>query len=222
MGLNAAVLELMATHCRRSEPGSALVAGYPDVLVSEADMKRIMGTSAFPKDKNAQAIMQAHGGLFPEVYDAASVFDSLGYKMNVIDIKASRGCENIRDLNYPVTLGSYDLVLDHGTSEHVFNVGEAGMSLARAVKIGGFLVMHLPLAFMCHGFYNLNPEWFLALCRHCGLEVIFLSAWNGRDGYLPINVRHRFSNPPDHSLISMVAIRKRDGSGGYPIQDLYA
>ncbi len=221
MGINAAVLELLVTRCRRSEPGTALVAGYPDMLVSATDMLRIMGTNAFPRDKAAEDIMRIHGGV-PDIYDAASVFDSFGYALNVIDIKVSRGNESIRDLNYPVTLGSYDLVLDHGTSEHVFNIGEAGLSLARAVKAGGFLVMHLPLAFMAHGFYNINPEWYLALCRHSGLEVLFMAAWNAKDGYLPINVRHRFSNPPDRTLMSMVAMRKREGSQGYPIQDMYA
>jgi len=224
MGLNAAVLELLSTHCRRSEPGTALVAGYPDVLVSADDIQRIMGTKAFPRDKSALAIMQTHGGLFPEVFDAASVFDSLGYALNVIDIKASRGCEVIRDLNYPIDLGSYDLVFDHGTSEHVFNIGESGLSLARAVKIGGFLVMHLPLAFMAHGFYNLNPEWFLALCRHCGFDIPFLSAWTANEGYLLINAREHFPfhNPPDRAHISMVAVRRREGARGYPIQDMYA
>lgn len=220
MGVNAALLELLETRCRRSEPGSALVAGYPDMLVSETDMHRIMGTSAFPRDPAAVDIMRTHGAT--EAYDATAVFDALGYKLNVIDIKDSRGNETIRDLNYPANLGSYDLVLDHGTSEHVFNIGEAGMSLARAVGPNGFLVMHLPLAFMAHGFYNLNPEWYLALCRHSGLEVLFMAAWNAKDGYLPINVRHRFPNPPDRTLLSMVAVRKREGSQGYPIQDLYA
>ncbi len=222
MGLNAAVLELLSTHCRRSEPGTALAAGYPDVLVSEEDMRRIMGTSEFPSDANQSAIMSAHGGLYPQVYSAPDVFDALGYKLTVVDINNARGCERITDLNYPATLGSYDLVLDHGTVEHVFNIGEAALSLARSVKVGGFLVLHLPLAFMCHGFYNINPEWHISLCRHCGFDVLFLAAWEMKQGYLPINVRHRFPNPPDKTLMSMVAVRVREGSQGYPIQDQYA
>jgi len=218
MGLNAAVLELLSTHCRRSEPGTALAAGYPDVLVPAEDMQRIMGTKSFPRDKSALAIKRTHGGMVQEVFDAEALFDSLGYTLNVIDINATRGCEVIRDLNYPADLGSYDLVFDHGTSEHVFNVGESGLSLARAVKIGGFLVMHLPLAFMDHGFYNLNPEWFYALCRHCGFKIAFLSGWSAKEGYFPTNI----SVLPERAHVSMVAVRHSEGSKGYPIQDLYA
>ena len=222
MGLNAAVLELMANFCRRSEPGEALVAGYPDVLVQPEDMLRILGTDGLPMDRNAEAILVTHGAhANPTTYDAEAVFDTLGYKMNVIDVHADRGCETIVDLNYPATLGSYDLVLDHGTCEHVFNIGEAGLSLAKAVKVGGFLVMHLPLAFMAHGFYGVNPEWFRSLCRQCGMDILFLSAWNEKHGYLGIDIRTRFSNPPDKTLMSMVAIRRTEGTAGYPIQDLY-
>src|SRR5579872_5734142 len=134
MGLNAHVFLLMVKHCRRHGPqkGQALAAGYPDVLLSEDDLGEFADTYT---DQNASAIRRAHNQ--PELNPRCpfGLFRRIGYHLSVVDIREERGCETTVDLNQPADLGRFELVLDHGTIEHCFNIAQAAQNLAAAVKL---------------------------------------------------------------------------------------
>ncbi len=223
MALNAAVLELIVKHCRRSRaaPGTALVAGYPDLLVTAADLLRLGIIDADPPEADGTIRIAASHGWVGQVFDSAWLFDRLGYAMSVVDVQQHRGCEIVADLNYPQDFGLFDLVLDHGTSEHCFNIAEAAVNLARSVRMGGFMVQHLPLNMFGHGFYDLNPEWFSGFYAHMGFAVTFLRAWHQHHGYLEMPLDGRFAGIPDNCLLSMVAIKRAEAKPGFPTQGIY-
>ncbi len=59
---------------------------------------------------------------------------------------------------------SFDLVLDYGTSEHVFQAAQSISNSISLVRVGGRLNMVLPVCgWLEHGFYQFSPNFFRAL-----------------------------------------------------------
>ena len=88
-------------------------------------------------------------------------FRLFGFKDEQIDSMDVSGYEHaniIHDMNNPLTLGNpgYDLVIDAGTLEHVFNVQQALWNICDLVRSGGRIVHIMPANMLDHGFYNFN------------------------------------------------------------------
>lgn len=83
-----------------------------------------------------------------------------------LDASDYEGADLVVDLNANVDLGKlgkYDVVLDFGTLEHVFDVRNAFDTVSKLVKVGGFLIHVLPANQECgHGFYQYSPEFFFS------------------------------------------------------------
>lgn len=92
--------------------------------------------------------------------DRIETVDLKGGSVDAVDVKAHKGVEKIADLNYPQELGQYDLVVDCGTVEHCPNVFQAVKNAANAVKPGGRILHHAPVAMLNHGYFNLCPVFF--------------------------------------------------------------
>lgn len=80
----------------------------------------------------------------------------------------------IHDFNTPIEIstnkhliGSYDTVLDIGTTEHVFNLPTALNNAAKLASESGGRLVHILVANNClgHGFYQLSPELFYSAYR---------------------------------------------------------
>ena len=81
---------------------------------------------------------------------------------DVFDVCAHRGVEILVDLNIPnstsMYTSRYDLVIDNGTLEHCFNIGEALINTARLAKHSFGHVFHInPLYMPNHGFFDICP-----------------------------------------------------------------
>lgn len=135
---------------KSSAKGSCLSAGYPDLLVKMSDIAHGLK----PRADTAQA---QHMHSWPhEMADSRDVFAIMGLSLRVIDRAKLQGCEDVVDLNVPQDLGEYDLVIDPGTSEHVFNVPQSLVNLAQAVKVGGVISQALPVSMHNHGYWNVT------------------------------------------------------------------
>jgi len=223
MGLNSRVFKLMTDYAKSG--GKALAAGYPDMLVTQQDLldAGISPEVIIPADEDSEKIVREHGVNIPCAYDAKSVFTALNYDLDVVDINVSRSGERYTDLNYPHHIGSYDLVLDHGTIEHCFNIAQAAINLAEAVKEGGIIVQHLPMTMLNHGFYNINPTWFHALySADNGFELLHLEVMAGdkhSQGVVPAH--NHFVVNTTSSLLTCVARRIEQKKILYPTQEKY-
>ena len=72
----------------------------------------------------------------------------------------------IIDLNEPLkgNINKFDTVIDFGTSEHVFNVGECIKNISKLCKINGNIIHSLPANNNCgHGFWQFSPELFFSI-----------------------------------------------------------
>lgn len=76
-----------------------------------------------------------------------------------IDFTPDEGCTIIHDLNRPVPPelhSRFDLVMEMGTLEHIFDVRTVLESMVRMVKPGGTVFHFSPLTWINHGFYNFS------------------------------------------------------------------
>lgn len=190
--------------------GIALSAGFPDLLVTFPSL---------PPRPDSDAVCLHHGVNGP-LADTRVVFKNLGLELEVIDREKLQGSERIVDLNEPQDLGEYDLVIDPGTCEHCFNVAQAVKNLASAVKVGGVMSQALPMAMFNHGYYNINPVWFLDFYEQNGFEVEKIVMRN-REGMVCEKVtRARYIGVPDGAVTVMTARRLRKQPFVYPQQQL--
>jgi hypothetical protein len=98
-----------------------------------------------------------------------------------MDISDFEGAAVIHDLNatfdrakYATHLGSYDLVIDSGTLEHIFNVPEALRTYDSLVKLGGLIYITTNANnHFGHGFYQFSSDLFFRFfSSENGYEVI--------------------------------------------------
>ena len=81
------------------------------------------------------------------------------------------------DLNHPVgNLPEYDVVTNFGTTEHVFNVGEAFRTIHNLTCPGGMSLHCLPcFGFINHGFYGINPNVLVEMARANDYDIVDFS-----------------------------------------------
>ena len=147
----------------RPGPVRALSLGYPDLHVGPEAAEALLGkeiASSLPIRADSEEVLRNHGFDLPGIYESVALFEALGATLDTADIQAHTGSEIIIDLNVPLPdafVGAYDLVIDPGTLEHCFNVGQAVLDIARMVTMGGFVYHANPCYFINHGYHNLSP-----------------------------------------------------------------
>jgi SAM-dependent methyltransferase len=110
------------------------------------------------------------------LYTVADYLEPLGYRVTSIDASSYEGADVIHDLNCPIPdkfIGRFDLVIDGGTLEHVFNYPQALQNAMRLLRVGGHLFLATPTNNQCgHGFYQFSPELFYSvLTERNGFEL---------------------------------------------------
>lgn len=218
------------TSLRPQLPASAriLCLGYPDLLVLKEDLIHTGACAAdeqFPLAADADAIARWHGWNGP-IFDTTAMFGRLGFLPTFIDIHPSRGIEQVVDLNLDLPMemqGMFDLVLDGGTLEHCFNIGQAFMNVAHAVRQGGFIIHSNPMSCFNHGFWNLSATTYHDFYVQNGFEVTDLLGMVGKVGQREVATlpqTDRIALPPEVS--SLVVVRKvREQPLGWPTQGKY-
>jgi SAM-dependent methyltransferase len=79
--------------------------------------------------------------------------------------------------------GRYDLVTNHGTSEHIMNQLNVFQVMHDFTKPGGLMLHAVPFTVhLEHGFFNYQPNFFDALARYNGYKT--LGMWVGPDWQL--------------------------------------
>lgn len=108
--------------------------------------------------------------------------ETLGVRdFHTMDYSDYEGADLLHDLNSPLAPehhGRFDVVVDGGTLEHVFNVPEAIKTYMQLVRPGGRVFIFTPANGNCgHGFYQFSPEFFYRVFQPSnGFEVVRLWA----------------------------------------------
>lgn len=218
MAIPRYAMRMIAPHMKGAR---VLSLAYPDLLLSKSDVEAMFGFT--PKLFTHRNITH---GLQDPLPETAEVFRSVCASFECVDVARLTEIERIVDLNYPSDLGEFDLVLDPGTTEHCFNIGQALMNAASAVAPGG-RIMHLsPMTMVNHGFYNLCPTLFHDFYTQNGWTVECLKAHERREdgeylGDLIGKEAARVRCGPEYGLCVLVHRTSR-APLKFPVQAKYA
>lgn len=126
---------------------------------------------------------------------AKTFYNAVGFtQVTSMDIP---GCEIqpdlTHDMNIPFTpdlYNRYNLILDPGTTEHVFDVKTCLSNIVRALKIGGTVIHQVPVYAFNGGYYSINPNLFNDFYQKngFGLATSYLILW---DRYRPYTGQYR-------------------------------
>ena len=157
-------------------------------------------------------------GFFYDCLDAKSV--------SAIDYSDYEGANIVHDLNLPITSelnNRFDVVVDGGTLEHIFNFPVAIANLMKMVRVGGRLFMTSPANNLCgHGMYQFSPElMFRVFSNENGFEIVHVQLLEARFPSVeltrsrrlyevsdPEKVRSRVSFVSKHPVMMMVEAKK--------------
>lgn len=82
------------------------------------------------------------------------------------------------DLNTPLSdeslLGRYDMVNDHCSNSHVFNVGEGYRTIHRLCKPGGLITLMTPV-YGSNGYFNFDLSFYEGMAAANGYRILFSS-----------------------------------------------
>lgn len=112
----------------------------------------------------------------PPLFDIAKVFWAVFLRprsLTAIDLHGGPNALRL-NLNEPVNLQGrqFDVVLNLGTLEHVFNIGQAMATLHELTRPGGVIVHGMPLTgWLDHGFYSFHPTFYWDLAAVNGYAV---------------------------------------------------
>jgi hypothetical protein len=131
--------------------------------------------------------------LFSEIADLAKI------EYNSIDVCPGLKTE-ILDLNFDklprYMAGRYDVVLNFGTTEHIFNQWNCFEAIHDATKVGGSIYHQLPASgYLDHGYYCYTPLFFREMAEANGYEILDL-----------------FVTPAGESKIDQLEIEARAGT----------
>lgn len=213
MGIRPAALRLIVDHFPAKR---VLSLSYPDLVMSQDELEDITG---FRTTAEVDA-GRWHGKSHP-LPDTLEAMRRLGCEeFRCVDIVASRGVEEIADLNVPQDFGAYDMVLDCGTTEHCANIWQATVNAAHAVKVGGVILHTPPLSMVNHGFWCPQPTFYADLYGQNDWELLGVMLTDGKHTERLDNLTGRFQVPPELSLY-VAARRTNDSPLKYPTQTKY-
>lgn len=208
MALPYHALKLIAPYLKDA---SVLSLGYPDITVNAIQIEELFGYT--PKK-----FTSGNKWIKEPIPDSEELFAKMGSELTIVDYVRERNCEMLADLNYPQDLGQFDFVIDPGTLEHCFNIGQAMMNAGNAVKPGGRIFHISPMSMINHGFYNLCPTLFYDFYEQNGWSIESFCIVALADPVCKTTAR--FTTTLEHLVRTMV---RRDGNAPLrmPVQSKY-
>lgn len=166
-------------------------------------------------------------------FDIAKVFYGLFFNprhMEAIDPSGTKGAHRL-DLNFPQDLGrGFEVTVNNGTAEHIFNIGQFFKTMHDHTKVGGLMIHEAPFTgWFNHGFYNVQPTLFVDLVATNGYGVEGFLLCQHRPSAIT-QIRHplellemaKENRIPRDSVLVALLRRTSDAPFAYPQQGYYA
>lgn len=208
-----------------SRPLNIFSLGYPDIIIDRRALCDIWDNNnleQLPLDSREKDI-QAWHGYSGEVPNSVALFEYLGHHLTVVDKLAHRGIETLIDLNETLPISFYqtaDLIIDTGTLEHCFNVGQAFRNMCELLAVDGMVMTMAPYSKLDHGYYNFCPLMYKDGFRQNGFEIIDLEAIDRK--YRPVEIPDATKQGMPPGTVLFCSARKvRNQPWQWPIQGKY-
>jgi hypothetical protein len=149
--------------------------GRQYLYIEPSGLKEILSSFNYQvDDKNLELIFKENNGYAETFfrYIGANITDSFDYSNY-------EGATHIHDMNLAIPdiyKDKYNVVIDGGALEHIFNFPVAIKNCMEMIKVGGYYLGITPgNNFMGHGFYQFSPELlFRIFTKENGYEVVKL------------------------------------------------
>lgn len=150
--------------------GRVLELGSQDIFLRNA--REIEALNSLGAELFDAAPLESNGATFP----AALLYRHWGFDYECVDVDGREGTiyVDFHDGSLPSGIaGNFDLVTNHGTTEHVLDVINAFAVIHAAAREAGIMWHAVPASgFGNHGFLNVTPKFWHALIEINGYEVI--------------------------------------------------
>jgi SAM-dependent methyltransferase len=147
-----------------------------------------------------------------------------------VDFDGTRNALRV-DLNRPLALEQqFDVVINHGTMEHIFNVAQFLLTMHDRCKDGGLMIHDSPFTgWIDHGFYGFHPTLFYDLAAKNGYEVVAMAMHEIKSRHIVrLEDREHITRLaargaiPNNAML-FAALRKRGGKPfRIPMQGIYS
>lgn len=186
--------------------------GSQDIKGEEHEIDQMVGALT-----NKPGLKTRDHSLGKNVYHPKEFYAALGLsEYQCIDSDGRNGAL-VLDLNTDVKTGGYtktfDVVTNHGTTEHCFNQHNAFLNIHNLCAKGGVMIHGLPFqGYLNHGFFNYQPDFFFDLARANDYEVLGLyvnidAETNDLSTYSEALMKH-LAITPVSTVGLLVALRK--------------
>ncbi|MDA1158106.1 MAG: class I SAM-dependent methyltransferase [Planctomycetota bacterium] len=164
MGLPRAAISLLLHEAhRRSFSGTIATLGRQHVYATEDEIRQLAARHDVQLS-DAQVTMHREPSLRERRFISDdSLYQLLGFQQSIrIDCSEYEAPDELLDLNQSETpshlVEAFDVILDSGTIEHIFDVPAALRHCSRMLRPGG-RVIHITPTANCvdHGFYSISP-----------------------------------------------------------------
>ena len=158
MGISLIPAMFLARHAQNTGQATrGIILGRQKLHLNGRKLERFVQIArAQGVDLNAQSVVQPDG--FTE-----TLFGKLGYPViEALDFTDKEAAQHIHDLNKPVPadlMGTFDIVIDGGTTEHIFYIGQALDNCYALLKPGGLMLSWVACdGWFGHGFFQTGPD----------------------------------------------------------------
>lgn len=115
-------------------------------------------------------------GVEYDQFNVAKIFYEIFYapvEMQAVDMHGTEHALRL-DLNGPISLSrQFHVVLNNGTAEHIFNIGQLLRTIHEVTLPGGLMIHESPFTgWIDHGFYSLQPTLFYDMAAANGYVIL--------------------------------------------------
>lgn len=170
---------LLPTHASILEFGEASWYGDVSTEVLSDAIEDLVEDKQQREDLHQRMVEILCGDSQYKAWDLAKIFYKvfLDYsKIMAIDLHGTPAAHKL-DLNQPLSLTEqFDVIMNSGTAEHVFNICQFFKTSHEFTKPGGLMFHTVPFrGLLEHGFYSINPTFFWDLAAANGYSVLLLA-----------------------------------------------
>lgn len=132
----------------------------------------------------------------------------------------------------PIPLGRqfFTTVINHGTAEHIFNIGQVFRTMHDHCAVGGLMIHESPFTgWIDHGFYTIQPTAYFDLCAANGYQLVYMAVTQIEQNLaVPIESREQLltmaqkGGVPNNSMLWVAMRKQSDAEFKIPMQGVYA
>jgi hypothetical protein len=143
---------MLDAHCAGVRMDSLLMIGHQSLFLHPSELREI-------RKIHPMALPNYRWGEYADRFFTECLSVS---EVSTLDYSSYEGADLLYDLNLPIPIelkGLFDVVVEGGSLEHVFNFPVAIANLMHMTKVGGTIFASTVSNNLCgHGFYQFSPE----------------------------------------------------------------